>query len=83
MVTYSGSHGIFFAPPPPPKFSKRNRQYFIIFYVHFRGVGLFVVFVVLLLKFGLKILIFTVTAIMREGCFGPPPLSHQEVIDAI
>ena len=36
------------------------------------------------LKFGLQILIFSVTAkCWREDCFAPPPLSHQEVIDAI
>ena len=54
------------------------------FYIHFRVV--FVVFVGLYLKFGVKILIFTVTAVMLErGLFLPPPspFSHQEVIDAI
>ena len=74
-------HRIIFGPLPP-KFRKEMDN----IYVHFRRV--FVEFVVLLLQFGLQIWIFSVTAkCWREGCsedwFCPPPLSHQEVIDAI
>ena len=61
------SRDSFWLPPTlplPPKFWKRNGQYLLIFYVHFRGVC--VVFLVLELKFSLKILIFTVTAVMLE-----------------
>ena len=56
-------------------------------YVHFRRV--FVEFVVLLTKIWPTNIYFSVTAkCRREGyiqraVFGPPPVSHQEVIDAI
>ena len=41
-------------------------------------------FVALLTKIWPKILIFTFTAkCWREGCYAPPPSSHQDVIDVI
>ena len=72
--------------PPPPSFRKEMDN----IYVHFLRV--FVEFVVLLTKIWHTILIFSVAAKCwregcsegcSEGCFCPPPLSHQEVIDAI
>ena len=58
-----------FRSPPPQSFRKEMDNILFIcimfyFYVHFQVV--FVVFVVLYLKFGLKILIFTITAIILE-----------------
>ena len=67
---------------PPPQSFRKELDTLLYLYVHFRGV--FVVFVVLELIFGLKILFFTVTAIIcwrdrsslsSEGWFCPPPFT--------
>ena len=73
--------------PPPKSFRKEMDNILLYFYVHFRVV--FVVFCRNLSKIWPKNLIFTFTAIILErglfiGLFlASPPLSHQEVIDAI
>ena len=72
--------------PPPQKKSFRKEMDNI--YAHFRRV--FVEFVVLLTKIWptCKYLFLALQLNVGEGAvqravFGPPPLSHQEVIDAI
>ena len=69
--------------PPPPRFRKEMDN----MYVHFRRV--FVEFVVLLTKIWPTNIDFLAIqlnvgerAVQRAG-LAPPPLSHQEVIDAI
>ena len=67
---------------PPQSLKKRWAIFMYIFEEYLLSLSYFY------LKFGIQILIFSDTAkCWREGCsegwFWPPPLSHQEVIDAI